>query len=48
MAARRELRKDADPALLAKQTLALLEGGLLLTQVRRDPNELRAAAPRSA
>jgi len=44
MAARGELRKDADPALLAKQTLALLEGGLLLTQVRRDPNELRAAA----
>jgi len=44
MAARGDLRKDADPALLAKQTLALLEGGLLLTQVRRDPNELRAAA----
>jgi AcrR family transcriptional regulator len=44
LAARGDLRKDADPAPLAKQTLALLEGGLLLTQVRRDPNELRAAA----
>jgi TetR/AcrR family transcriptional regulator, transcriptional repressor for nem operon len=44
MAARGELRKDADPSLLAKQTLAALQGGLLLTQVRRDPNQLRAAA----
>ncbi len=44
MAARGELRKDAAPSLLAKQTLALLQGGLLLTQLRRDPDELRAAA----
>jgi TetR/AcrR family transcriptional regulator, transcriptional repressor for nem operon len=44
MAARGELRNDADPSSLAKQTLALLQGGLLLTQVRRDPDELRAAA----
>jgi hypothetical protein len=44
MAARGELRKDADPALLANQTLAALQGGLLLTQVRRDPNQMRAAA----
>jgi TetR/AcrR family transcriptional regulator, transcriptional repressor for nem operon len=44
MAARGELRTNADPSLLAKQTLAILQGGLLLTQVRRDPNELRAAA----
>jgi TetR/AcrR family transcriptional regulator, transcriptional repressor for nem operon len=44
MAGRRELRKDADPSQLAKQTLALLQGGLLLTKVRRDPGELRAAA----
>jgi TetR/AcrR family transcriptional regulator, transcriptional repressor for nem operon len=44
MAARGELRKDVDPALIAKQTLALLQGGLLLTQVRRDSDELRAAA----
>jgi TetR/AcrR family transcriptional repressor of nem operon len=44
MAARGKLRKNADPSMLAKQTLALLQGGLLLTQVRRDPDELRAAA----
>jgi hypothetical protein len=44
MAARGELRKDADPSLLATQTLAALQGGLLLTQVRRDPEQLRAAA----
>jgi AcrR family transcriptional regulator len=44
MAARGELRKDADPSLLAKQTLAALQGGLVLTQVRRDPEQLRAAA----
>jgi TetR/AcrR family transcriptional repressor of nem operon len=44
MAARGELRTNADPSLLAKQTLAILQGGLLLTQVRRDPHELRAAA----
>jgi AcrR family transcriptional regulator len=41
---RGELRPDADPALLAQQTLAALQGGLLLTQVRRDPGQLRAAA----
>ena len=44
MAARGELAPGADPALLATQTLALLQGGLLLTQVRRDPRQLRAAA----
>jgi TetR/AcrR family transcriptional repressor of nem operon len=44
IAARGELREDADPSLLAKQTLAILQGGLLLTQLRRDPGELRAAA----
>ena len=44
MAERGELRPDADPALLAQQTLAALQGGLLLTQVRRDPGQLRAAA----
>jgi AcrR family transcriptional regulator len=44
MAARGELRPDADPALLATQTLAALQGGLLLTQVRRDPEQIRAAA----
>jgi len=44
MAARGELRPDADPAALATQTLAALQGGLVLTQVRRDPSQLRAAA----
>jgi TetR/AcrR family transcriptional regulator, transcriptional repressor for nem operon len=44
MAARGELRNDANPTLLAKQTLAALQGGLILTQVRRDPDQLRAAA----
>lgn len=37
-----ELRGDADPGALAASTMALL-GGLLLTQVRRDPQELRSA-----
>jgi TetR/AcrR family transcriptional regulator, transcriptional repressor for nem operon len=44
MAARGDLRPEADPALLATQTLAALQGGLLLTQVRRDPAQMRAAA----
>jgi hypothetical protein len=44
MAARGELRKDADSALLARQTLAVLQVGLLLTQVRCDPDQVRAAA----
>lgn len=44
MAARGELRGDADPASLATQTLALMQGGLLLTQLRRDPDQLRIAA----
>jgi TetR/AcrR family transcriptional repressor of nem operon len=44
MARRGDLRPDADPALLATQTLALLQGGLLLTQVRRDVGQLRTAA----
>lgn len=38
-----KLREDADPAQLAKATLALIQGGLLLTQVHRDPQELRGA-----
>ena len=44
MAQRGELRPDTDPALLSRQILASLQGGLLLTQVRRDPGQLRAAA----
>ncbi len=38
-----KLRADADPAALAGSTMALLQGGLLLTQVRRDPAQLRSA-----
>src|SRR5271155_692024 len=38
-----ELRDDADPAALAATTMTLIQGGLLLTQVRRDPQQLRAA-----
>ena len=38
------LRADVDPTSLATQALAALQGGLLLTQVRRDPGQIRAAA----
>ncbi len=44
MAMRGELEPQADPQLLANQTLALLQGGLLLSQVRRDPTQMRIAA----
>jgi TetR/AcrR family transcriptional regulator, transcriptional repressor for nem operon len=44
MAARDELRPDAIPSVLATQTLLLLQGGLLLSQVRRDPGQMRIAA----
>jgi hypothetical protein len=40
---RGELRADANPARLATATLAGLQGGLLLTQVRRDTAPLEAA-----
>ena len=43
MKARGKLRKDADPAALATATMASIQGGLLLTQVRRDPGQLRIA-----
>ncbi len=43
MAARGELGPDADPGALAQRTLAAVQGGLLLTQIRRDPNQLRSA-----
>jgi AcrR family transcriptional regulator len=43
MADRGELSGDADPEALAQHTLAAVQGGLLLTQVRRDPNQLRSA-----
>jgi TetR/AcrR family transcriptional regulator, transcriptional repressor for nem operon len=40
---RGELRAEADPARLAAGTLAGLQGGLLLTQVRRETAPLEAA-----
>jgi AcrR family transcriptional regulator len=43
MAARGELVPGTDPGRLAQQTLVAVQGGLLLTQIRRDPEQLRAA-----
>ena len=43
MSARGELRPGADPGALAQNALAAVQGGLLLTQVRRDPSQLRSA-----
>jgi TetR/AcrR family transcriptional regulator, transcriptional repressor for nem operon len=43
MRAAGKLRRHADPAALATATMASLQGGLLLTQVRRDPEQLRIA-----
>jgi TetR/AcrR family transcriptional regulator, transcriptional repressor for nem operon len=40
---RGKLRRTADPAELATATMASIQGGLLLTQVRRDPAQLRIA-----
>ncbi|MBO0769056.1 MAG: TetR/AcrR family transcriptional regulator [Solirubrobacterales bacterium] len=44
MRSRGELRADADPGVLAGQVLALIQGGLLLTQIRRDTAAIRDAA----
>jgi AcrR family transcriptional regulator len=38
-----KLRRAADPARLATATLAAIQGGLVLTQTRRDPEQLRIA-----
>jgi AcrR family transcriptional regulator len=38
-----KLRRNADPARLAIATLAVIQGGLVLTQTRRDPQQLRIA-----
>ncbi len=43
MRERAELRADAEPEQLALATLAALQGGLLLTQVRRETAALEAA-----
>ena len=40
---RGELRADAPIEALADMTMAAIQGGLLLTQVRRDPGQLRRA-----
>jgi AcrR family transcriptional regulator len=40
---RRELRADADPAVLATGLLASLEGGMVLSQARKDMTSLRVA-----
>jgi TetR/AcrR family transcriptional repressor of nem operon len=38
-----KLRRSADPSRLATSTLAAIQGGLVLTQTRRDPQQLRIA-----
>jgi hypothetical protein len=38
-----ELQHDSDADWLAASTLASLQGGLILTQARRDPQVLRRA-----
>jgi TetR/AcrR family transcriptional regulator, transcriptional repressor for nem operon len=43
MQERGELRPDASVQALADVTMAAIQGGLLLTQVRRDPQQLRNA-----
>jgi TetR/AcrR family transcriptional regulator, transcriptional repressor for nem operon len=43
MKTRGKLRKDADPAALTTATMASIQVGLLVTQVRRDPRQLRIA-----
>lgn len=43
MRAAGKLRRGADPARLATATLASIQGGLVLTQTRRDPRQLRIA-----
>ena len=44
MRQRGELRADAEPALLATGLLASIEGGMVLSQVRKDIASLRIAA----
>jgi hypothetical protein len=38
-----KLRKDADPPALTSATMASTQGGLLLTQVRREHHQLGIA-----
>lgn len=44
MADRGDLREGTDVAALATRVLGAIQGGLLLTQVRRDPGQMRQAA----
>jgi TetR/AcrR family transcriptional repressor of nem operon len=44
MAERGDLTPGTDAETLATQTLALIQGGLVLTQVHRDPQKIRTAA----
>jgi AcrR family transcriptional regulator len=43
MQADSKLWRGADPVRLATATLAAIQGGLVLTQIRRDPQQLRIA-----
>ena len=43
MRERGELRADASPAVLATALLASIEGGMVLSQARKDPAPLRIA-----
>ena len=43
MRGRGELRADAAPAMLAAALLAILEGGMVLSQTRKSPTSLRIA-----
>jgi TetR/AcrR family transcriptional repressor of nem operon len=43
LTARGKLDSQADPGLLAQRTIATLLGGLLLTEIRRDPDQLEMA-----
>jgi TetR/AcrR family transcriptional regulator, transcriptional repressor for nem operon len=43
MRASGKLRRGADPERLATATLAAIQGGLVLSQTRRDPQQLRIA-----
>lgn len=44
MASRGAFKPGVDPARIAQQTLALLQGGLVLARVRSDADQLRSAA----
>ncbi|MGI8702361.1 MAG: TetR family transcriptional regulator C-terminal domain-containing protein [Nocardioidaceae bacterium] len=45
---RRLLRTDADPEALAETTIALLQGGYLLSSIKRDIRPMRSAVDAAA